>query len=53
VDQRKLLVRDAYDAVADEWGSVRRSGGIGAREQAWIERFITALPGGARVLDLG
>jgi cyclopropane fatty-acyl-phospholipid synthase-like methyltransferase len=53
VDQRKILVRDAYDLIAGRWGEKRRAGPVSRRERAWFERFLAALPRAGRVLDLG
>jgi cyclopropane fatty-acyl-phospholipid synthase-like methyltransferase len=53
MDPRKAIVRDAYDAVATEWGKKRAATPASDRERLWIGRFLTTLPPGARVLDLG
>jgi cyclopropane fatty-acyl-phospholipid synthase-like methyltransferase len=51
MDPRKVIVRAAYDAIADRWGREREAMDD-PREQAWIDRFCAALPG-PRVLELG
>jgi len=57
VDPRRRMVRDGYDAVADQWIVDRRRGAAHPsypkREGRWLERFYGKLPQGARVLDLG
>ena len=50
MDRRKQLVRDAYDAVAEEYARARR---WEAARRGGFEWFCTSLPGGARILDLG
>lgn len=53
VDPRKSVVQRAYDQVVDTWGQARRTAAISTRESTWVERFHSALPSGASVLDLG
>ena len=53
MDQRKAIVRRAYDEVAETWGQARRTTPISEREGTWIEQFLSALPKAATVLDLG
>ena len=50
MERRKQLVRDAYDSVAEKYARARR---MGPREQGWIERFVSLLPAGAGIIDLG
>jgi cyclopropane fatty-acyl-phospholipid synthase-like methyltransferase len=50
MDRRKQIVRAGYDAVAEKYAKARR---MGPREKRWIDRFLSALPSGARILDLG
>jgi cyclopropane fatty-acyl-phospholipid synthase-like methyltransferase len=51
VDSRKLVVRDAYDTIADTWGP-ERDAMNDPREHHWLARFCSLLTG-ERVLDLG
>jgi ubiquinone/menaquinone biosynthesis C-methylase UbiE len=51
MDSRKAIVRKAYDAIAETWGS-ERDAMDDPREHAWLERFCSLLTG-KRVLDLG
>ena len=45
------LIIGHYERHAREWAADRRNGGWS--DKSWHDRFVSALPKGARVLDLG